>query len=806
MAKMFRTRSRKILRDIAAYKLRTLLVAINIFMGVLGVVTLTSTSDLMISTTEADIHEDELAMIFMNVTLQDYSNIDNAKTLETLRAHPGTTVVEGWVGDHLFWKSPKDKTFLDGIILASSEPFGQIQITPPRLIDGDYPVIGESQLAIDRRMADRYDLKVGDQIVIRILKDLGARPDPTAPIPEEVWTISGILFNPYLQGGGSTIYATYEDKAEITGLRGFTFINTRFQDYATASHEYENFIRRIQGETPYDSGDEELQDPGDSIFMSSIEETMTALAMLSVVTMIVAGFLVFTVINTLITQQIRQIGIMKTIGATRWDIFKIYAGIAFVYGVMGVIPGVLLGIPAAHEVSKVLASQINVWVEGFSISLIGVVAGVVMGVGVPLLTAVVPVYFGTRVSILEAITDRGISARYGSGYTAKLIGWLPFPIVVRQAFANISQKKIRLALTTLTLTLAAGAFMGVMAVFLSLDRVISDMFDTYNYEVVIVPEQKQDTESIINLIGAMDVAAAVYPSYSWDAMVPSDSGGEVIHLWVVGFDPNTDAIQLHLEDGTAWQDDPTREGIVLTRPKANELDKKVGDPITLTYNGQIVNTQVIGIDTNPEEDAYMAWQPLYRLTHSSSEEPSPSDLIVQLSDRDASTGAVDKVIGEMREELLHNGINVGFFNQVGEEEEVGTLILAMSIIFNIASVLMAIVAGIGLLTMLSISVFERQREIGVMRSVGASSVTVASQFLIEGLVIGVLGWLVGIPVSYGVSAVFQAVIPWEAFDFQYPPTIILLGLIGTLVLVAIASLWPSITASRKTVSEVLRYQ
>jgi ABC-type lipoprotein release transport system permease subunit len=275
---------------------------------------------------------------------------------------------------------------------------------------------------------------------------------------------------------------------------------------------------------------------------------------------------------------------------------------------------------------------------------------------------------------------------------------------------------------------------------------------------------------------------------------------------MIGYDTSTDSIKLHLEDGTAWQDNPTREGVVLTRPKARELGKAVGDPITLTYQEQRLDTQVIGIDTNPEEDAYIAWQPLCQLTYSSSDRPAPSDLLVRLKDRDASSDEVDQVIGSAREDLLRHGISAGFFNQVGEEEDIATLTLAMSLIFNIASAVMAAVAAIGLLTMLSISVFERQREIGVMRSVGAGSGAVAAQFLAEGLVIELLGWLLGIPLSYGISAIFQEVIPWEAFEFSYPPVIILLGLIGTLALASLASLWPALSASRKRVSDILRYQ
>ena len=472
------------------------------------------------------------------------------------------------------------------------------------------------------------------------------------------------------------------------------------------------------------------------------------------------------------------------------------------------IPGVLLGIPAGYAAAKALAPQINVWIDQFTISTVAILAGVGMGLGVPLLAAAVPVYWGTRVSILEALTDLGLSTRFGTGPLARLLKALPLPVTIRQAFANVFQKKGRLALTVLTLTLASGAFMGVMAVFLALEQVIGDMFDTYNYELVILPERDQDVEAITRIAGAVDGVAAVYPSYAWDTHVPPSPTltDDEAHLWVVGYDPATDAFKLHLEQGTAWQGDPAREGIVLTAPKARVLGKTVGDPITLMYQDQQLDTQVIGIDSNPEEDGYMAWEPLYRLTHPAGAVPVPSALLVQLKNRDASPAEVDQVLGAVREDLLRNGISAGFFNQVAEQEDTSTMILAMGVIFNLASLVMALVAAIGLLTMLSISVFERQREIGVMRSVGAGSGTVAAQFLVEGLVVGVIGWLIGILLSLGVSAAFKEVVPWEAFVFHYPPAIILVGLAGTLILVALASLWPALAAARKQVSDILRYQ
>jgi hypothetical protein len=86
------------------------------------------------------------------------------------------------------------------------------------------------------------------------------------------------------------------------------------------------------------------------------------------------------------------------------------------------------------------------------------------------------VLLGTRVTILEAMTDLGIAVDYGRGPLARLIRVLPLPINVRQALSNVTRKKGRLFLTWMTLTLAVGSFMGVYSVFSSLGDQIDAIF------------------------------------------------------------------------------------------------------------------------------------------------------------------------------------------------------------------------------------------------------------------------------------------------------------------------------------------
>jgi putative ABC transport system permease protein len=91
------------------------------------------------------------------------------------------------------------------------------------------------------------------------------------------------------------------------------------------------------------------------------------------------------------------------------DNFLIYSGMALVYGVIGVIPGVLLGIPMGFLAAKGFAQSANMVLDDFGYSTQAIVLGAVVGLAIPVLASIPPVLSGTGVSIREALTDLGIS-------------------------------------------------------------------------------------------------------------------------------------------------------------------------------------------------------------------------------------------------------------------------------------------------------------------------------------------------------------------------------------------------------------
>lgn len=833
------TRGRKILRDVLSRKGRTALVAISIMIGVFGAVTLISANDLLIKQIEEDINPDEVAMMRMfvtvpsagtNVTTEDgedqilslvRSNISAAVPVAGVA---GVTDIQAHTVAPVYWRvSGSDERFRDADIMAYSEPFGAINLEPMRLVEGEWPQAGAHEVAIERRMAEEYDLGVGDQIEFRQFSSAGEAA--------QSWTVTALAFHPYyVDKGGEPgqayqrVFANIEDARSIAGFSGYTSYYLRYVDTVTAERQADALKETIRRETNYIPTGYWLDDPDNYFLIGEVQQITGILNLLAVVALVVSGFLVTNVINTIVVEQKRQIGVMKSIGATRMDNFIIYSGIALAYGVLGTIPGVILGVLVGSAMAVAVAPFAFTYIEGFDLSETGVVIGALMGLLVPVAAALLPVFNGTRVTIMDAMTDLGIGSNWGTGPLARIIKRMPLPANIRQALSNVAQKKGRLVLTVITLTLAAAAFMGVFAMFTVITDEINKVFDTFNYEIMAIPTEARDFEDVSSAIRSVDGVEDINPGVGFSVRFLNLDGTAISvgpenqdDMMALGYDTSTDTFAFTYTSGTGWEDDPDRDGIVLTTSAADALDKGVGDRVVVEAGGRSKEFEIIGTGSYPFPFTIMRWQDLSQLAgfvydpgtpdDTSDDQPLPLAYFVSLSESDPSAASVGDTIDAISEAMLENGMTAAYSNQVEQQEEMAEGMMVFNMIFQITSGVMAAVGAIGLLTTLSMAVYERQKEIGVMRSIGAGSSTIVMQFLVEGILIGVLAWLFAVPLSYLLAISLLDGLGFADFiEFSYPVWVLGLGLIGMIVVAVAASLWPSIAAARRTVSDILRYQ
>lgn len=925
---MIHSRWKKIFREVWSRKTRTLLVSASIFIGVMGVITMFSMNQIVIGALESSIRRDKLAMIRVYVSLKSGSNAQDTAYLQTLSSLPEITDVEAMSLYPVSWKLSGGKRYNEGRIFAYSMSLSAVPLEPAELVKGRWPVAGQHEIVVERRLASAYGIKVNDPLVLRVV---------SGSIHEETWTVVGTAFQPYsypiLPGAPAQIpsntmmFATEPDVQYITGLTGFSIIQARYKDYPTAQAQAGAFEAALAQQTPYSPSIRLIEDPAQNYLIERSRVFSNVLSLLAIVALAASGFLVFNVINTVVIEQRRQIGILKSLGATGQDNFFMYAGIALVYGLIGVVPGVLLGIPTGYFASAKITPQFNILLGGFTIAWRAVLIGILLGLIMPVLAAALPVLIGIRVTILEAITDMGIHATYGRGVLAWLIDALPLPVSLRQALRNVSQKKSRLALTIVALALAAGAFMGVYAAFSSFNTILNNVMNQIGVQITIGPGDKTQIEPARELIqqnisGIKAIEPGLSLAIEIEGYTPRKIGPGPAFMIASGLNPaDPDVVKFHLRSGTAWKNDPNRHGVVISAPIADGLHVDTGGQLTLQTGGKKGTFEIIGVadylfDTvwirwddlarlggltegAPTPNRYMTsiqvdhkpataigvndqaklvltftagefltpgqpgamistgmaadhgykvgdrlaltsgentrevpitgiftippqfaqpgltgdviainWEDLAKLEGKSLEgEPVPGGLQIVLDQKKPTGQQVTDKIDEINELLLAHGINANYTNWISSTEGITAEIRTAQLVLNIASLMIAAVGAIGLLSSLSMSVFERQKEIGVMRSVGATSTTIAFQFLVEGLIVGGIAWGLGVPLSYALDRNLITQFNFQhAAEGRYPPITLVLGLGSALVIATFASLWPSLAAARKTVSNILRYQ
>jgi len=143
-------------------------------------------------------------------------------------------------------------------------------------------------------------------------------------------------------------------------------------------------------------------------------------------------------------------------------------------------------------------------------------------------------------------------------------------------------------------------------------------------------------------------------------------------------------------------------------------------------------------------------------------------------------------------------------------EDATTAVNTIVIFLLVMAILTAIVGSIGLTGTMSINVLERTREIGVMRTIGAVDMVIMQSVIIEGLVIGLITWVLAIGLSFPISSVLLSIVGeammGSALKLSFTPFGILIWLGMVIILSAVASIMPARNAARLTINEVLAYE
>jgi putative ABC transport system permease protein len=112
-------------------------------------------------------------------------------------------------------------------------------------------------------------------------------------------------------------------------------------------------------------------------------------------------------------------------------------------------------------------------------------------------------------------------------------------------------------------------------------------------------------------------------------------------------------------------------------------------------------------------------------------------------------------------------------------------------------------AAIGLMNIMLVSVTERTKEVGLIKAIGGKSKTVRQQFLLEAVIISILGAIFGIILGVGVGNLFSMVLKT---GFVVPWNWVFLGIVICTFVGLLAGLYPALKAGKLNPIEALRYE
>lgn len=179
--------------------------------------------------------------------------------------------------------------------------------------------------------------------------------------------------------------------------------------------------------------------------------------------------------------------------------------------------------------------------------------------------------------------------------------------------------------------------------------------------------------------------------------------------------------------------------------------------------------------------------------------------IQQVNVRVADGQDTKKVADELYQKLKDNHGGEEDFTVLRPEETLqitDNLLRLVTILTSAIASISLIVGGIGIMNIMLVSVTERTREIGIRKAVGATNAQILRQFLIESLMMSVVGGLIGVVVAYGAALAIGSFL-------EFAPIItlpILLTAVGIATVVGVVfGIAPAFKASRKDPIEALRF-
>lgn len=801
----------KIGRDLLAHKVRTLLTVLSIGIGVFAILVVIGGRGMLVESFDANFPRSVPA----DATL--FTSDFGDELVRVVEREPGVRAADG--------RRSTVMRFRMGDLHDVAEPLaGVIVAERSRSIEivsaGDWATTrverafaaagvpwppGPGEVVIERSATQEVDVAQGDSITVdagdgemRVLRVVGFAHDINA-FPA--------MFSGRLRG-----FVSMGELADLRQPEAYNQLVVSMDRADLTRDEASRFAAHIRDDVLAPRGVRvygmNVPKPN-SHFLGDIFRAVALLLLaLGIMALLLSGFLVVNTVGALVTQQVRQIGVMKAIGARSSQIMWMYLALVAAYGLLAVLVGLPTGGWWAGWFARFGGGMLNfgdapAGPPGYAIAL-----AIAVGLLVPIAAAYIPIRTGTRISVVDALTRTGMSpVKFGHGSIDRLLGLvrgLPRPVAL--GLRNTFLRKGRLAMTLVTLTLASTVVMSVMSVRASMLKTVDDVAAWWRYDVEVSYQQPVNRSAVEREVLRTPGVVAAESWILHGASLKRPDGSENDAPAVDGLPPGSTFITPRLVEGR-WIRPGDTDGIVINTDIANDENLGLGDTRTFEVRGKEFSWRVVGI-VQGQLMGSLVFVDRDHLGSLLGEEGAVGRTVVRTQDH---SEAGQRLVAERLEARLKAAgfVVSGVRTQRGMSTTLANELGILVTFLIVMAVILAAVGVIGLSGTMIINVLESTREIGVMRAVGASHRSIFQVFVTEGVVIGVLSWAFGAvftyPVSLGLVRLLEKAITIPlSYEFSWS------GVIGWLVIVAgisaVASLLPAFRASQVSVRDAIAYE
>jgi len=559
----------------------------------------------------------------------------------------------------------------------------------------------------------------------------------------------------------------------------------------------------------------EVPEPGHHFAQDFLPTIQLILGVLGTLALVLSSFLVINVVTALLTQQTRQIGVMKAVGADSTQITALYLRIVLFFGLGALLLALPLGATGAYVFSRFIAGQLNFDLAGLQLSPAVLLLEVAIGLIVPALAALAPILHTARITVREAIQDQGLGTASGAAAVterlARLQQWLRLSRPLQLSLRNTFRRQGRLARTLIPLGLGGAIFMTVMILRTSLFTTLEATLAAQGFDVQIQFSEAYAIRRIQQvLIGLPQITAA--ESWTTREGIPIRAdGSEADSVRLFALPAQTRLYQPDIVAGRWLQPDDTNAVVVAIGLLYAEPEYELGKAITLRIDGEESTWRIVGVTNAFQPPIAPALlyvnQPYFWRELGNHNRTDTLRVLTAAHDEVTHT----EVAQLLQARLTAMGVDMRSTRTASEDRRIfSERFNIITSVLLIMAFLLAVVGSLGLMGTMSINVLERKREIGVMRAVGASTRDILQIFVVEGVVIGLISWVAGLllspPISYAMSYRIGMIFIKQPLTYVYDLRGPIFWFLIVILVSALASFVPARNAAGMSVRETLAYE